>query len=316
MLIQRIPKNVPSTLTFVALNDADVATDVGSVTIGVVDDTGATVVASGTGTTGAGGTYTYALAARATLGVLVATWTASGGRSWETVHEVVSQRYASISEIRDSHDELVAGGDFSDVQVARARDAVELEFERITGLSFARRRGLFVLSGSGTTVLQTPVRYVRRVVSGSVYDRIGGTATALTTAQITAIALDDEAPPGSCTGLLVLTDGAVWPAGRRNLSLTLEYGYDAPPRDVWAAVLRTAYWRLHNRNTEVLDQATALSAAGTTFSLDRASATSTGIPAVDAVLGPYSDRGRDGLRGPASGSLRLSRNRAGSLFHR
>lgn len=315
--ISRIVRGVPTTLRFQFLNGADEPTDAGAVTLAIVDGSGTSVLASTSATSDNAGNYSYLLAARTVLGVLVVTWTVtSTGATFERVYEVVSSRYLTLAGARASHDELAADGDFSDDQVLEKRDAVELEIERITGLSFCRRRSLLVLDGPGTAVLPLPVRFVRQVVSVTTYDRLGGSGTAFTAGQLAAIARDDEMPPDSCTGLLVRTDGAVWPSGRRNVVVVVEHGYETAPPDVKGAALRLLYWRLHTRNTEVLDRATTYSAAGATFALAKASQTSTGIDEVDAVLGAYGKRGRDGSNAPASQVMRLSRNRAGSLFHR
>jgi hypothetical protein len=72
----------------------ETATDAdGSVTIGIVDEAGTTVVASATATTSAGsGVYTYSLAAQSNLKKLTATWSGTWGSAmtFDTHHEVLN----------------------------------------------------------------------------------------------------------------------------------------------------------------------------------------------------------------------------------
>ena len=82
----------------------ETATDAdGSVTIGIVDEAGTTVVASATSTTSAGsGVYTYALAAQSNLKKLTATWSGTWGSAmtFDTHHEIVGGWYATPAEVR------------------------------------------------------------------------------------------------------------------------------------------------------------------------------------------------------------------------
>lgn len=306
MSTQRIAKGVAATLTLNVYSETDALTSIGSSVAVSVANSAGTVVSSGTAT-GTTSPYTYSLPAQATLGPLVATWTSSG-ITWTTEHEIVAARYAPLAAIRASHDELASDGDYSDAQVLEKRDSVEIELEDIAGLSFVRRRARLTLDGSGTRTLELPVRYIRRIVSAT----IGGTA--LSAGDIALIVLDDDDPPRSCTGVLV-RDGSYWSAGRRNVVLDVEHGFDSPPSDVLSAFHRLMYHRLHTRNTEVLDRAVSFGAGGGTYQLAQATATSTGIDEIDAVLSRYSRKGREGKTVPASRPLRLSVQRAGALFH-
>ena len=80
-----------------AATDAD-----GAVTIGIVDESGATVVASGTSTSSSGsGVYTYALEAQTDLKKLTATWTGTWGTvmTWSICHtESASSSWAPSSD--------------------------------------------------------------------------------------------------------------------------------------------------------------------------------------------------------------------------
>ena len=315
-MTNRIVRGVATTLTLTVLDQSDnPANAAGTMTIGVADAAGTAIVAAGTATANPGiGKYTYALAAQAALGVLTATWT-NGALTWTTTHEVVSSRYYTTSDAQASHDELADGGDFNDADIIAKRDAVEAEIERITRMSFCRRRTRLSVDGTGTPLLELPVRYVRRVVSATILASYGSaSSTALTAGQLGAVALDDADPPDSCTGIIVRTDGATWPSGRRRIVVDVEHGFDDPPPDLRVAAMRLAYWRHHERNTEVLDRALSFGASGGSYQLAQPSEYSTGIPVVDAVLSRYSRRARNGEPVVASRPMRLNVGRH-SIFH-
>ena len=88
----------------VTFYSGETATDAdGSVTIGIVDEAGNTVVASGTSTSKtATGIYAYTLAAQTNLKNLTATWTGTWTTemSFKTRHEIVGGFYTTPAEVR------------------------------------------------------------------------------------------------------------------------------------------------------------------------------------------------------------------------
>jgi hypothetical protein len=99
---RQVLRNTAETLT-VTFYSGESGTDAdGAVTIGIVDEAGATVVASGTSTTSSGsGVYTYDLAAQSNLKNLTATWSGTWGSAmtFGTHHEVVGGWYATPAEV-------------------------------------------------------------------------------------------------------------------------------------------------------------------------------------------------------------------------
>ena len=128
------------------------ATDVGTVTVGIVDGNGDEVVASGTSTTNnADGTYTYALADQTEPNMLTVTWTrsdANGDLSDEL--EVVGGRLFTEAAFRAHNDDLFSSeARYPDATIAAARDAVTELLEQWTGQSWIRRYVRLELRGTG-----------------------------------------------------------------------------------------------------------------------------------------------------------------------
>lgn len=132
------------------------ATDVGTVTIGVVDANGDTVVATGTSTTNnADGTYTYSLADQTEPNLLTVTWTRSDGNGDLVDHiEVVGSRLFTEAAFRAFNDDQFASTSrYTDADIAAARDAVTEQLERWTGVGWAQRYARVELAGTGDNVL-------------------------------------------------------------------------------------------------------------------------------------------------------------------
>lgn len=311
----RIPAGVPGPLTLAVLDTAEAPVDVGVVTVTVRRADGTTAStgpASGAGTAA----RTYTLPAQSQLTTLTASWVSTVG-TWTTRHDIVGGRYFTLAEARASHDELAAGAGWSDADILAKRDSVEVEVEQLTGLRFCRAGGRIVVDGGGRTVLTVPVRYVRRIAAVSL-STPGGATLALTDAQLAAIALDDVDPPRGADGLLHRVDRALWPVGRRNVTIDLEYGYDAPPPDLKDAALRLLYWRLHQRNTEILDRVDRFDASGGIYRFGTSpDQWRTGLhETVDAIIARYSRVSSDGNAGPAYGEVRMSVMANNSILHR
>ncbi len=267
--------------------DGDLVEPGGVVTVGVVDEAGATVVAAGSATTvGSTGVRSYTLTAAATSvpRVLVATWT-NGTTSVTTRTEVVGGFYASVRQIRDSDQVLDDPRKYSSAQIVSARRSVEREFEDYTNVAFVPRYRRVRLDGTGKVELVLPDTELRSVRSVREYDS-DLNFEAYTETELAAI-------PASRAGVAVRTDGELFERGRSNIVVEYVHGYDRPPADVLEAFYLRVRDLLNRANRGVPDRATTFtSEVGGTYSLlvaGRGGAI-TGIPDVDVVLRRYSRR--------------------------
>jgi len=267
--------------------DGDLAEPAGTVTVGVADEAGTTVVAAGSATaTGSTGVRTYTLTAAATSvpKVLVATWT-NGTTTTTTRAEVVGGYYASVRQVRDSDAVLDDPRKYSAAQIVVARRAVEREFEDFCGVAFVPRYRRVRLDGTGRDELVLPDAELRSVRSLREYDE-DGNYEAYTAAELLAI-------PASRAGVAVRTDDEIFERGRSNVVVEYEHGYDRPPTDVLEAFFLRVRDVLNRQNRGVPDRATTFTSdVGGTYSLLVAGrgGSVTGIPDVDVVLRRYSRR--------------------------
>lgn len=267
--------------------DGDLAEPSGTVTVGVTDEAGATVVSSGAGTTtGSTGVRTYTLAASATAipKVLLGTWT-NGTTTVTTRAEVVGGYYASVRQIRDSDPVLDDPRKYTSAQIVVARRAVEREFEDYCGVAFVPRYRRVRLDGTGRDELVLPDAELRDVRSVREYD------DDLNFESYSQTELD--AIPASRAGVAVRTDGEIFERGRSNIVVEYEHGHDRPPADVVEAFMLRVRDVLNRSNRGVPDRATTFTSdVGGTYALLVAGrgGSITGIPDVDVVLKRYSRR--------------------------
>ena len=111
-------------------------TDVGAVTVGVVDAAGTVVTAAGTATTNAGsGVYTYDLPKPTVLGEYYASWTVtSDGQQLDDVIEVIgdylfTEAQARAKRISGLQSPLASEADYTDAQIAEGRRVIVDTFE-------------------------------------------------------------------------------------------------------------------------------------------------------------------------------------------
>ncbi len=99
------------------------ATDVGTITIGIVDLDGTVIETPGTATTNNGdGTYTFSLAVQADVNELVATWTAGAQAVVDEIH-IIGGRIFTEAELRAHYDaDLSDATTYTDALLAEARD--------------------------------------------------------------------------------------------------------------------------------------------------------------------------------------------------
>ena len=327
MATQRILRGAAATLRLTTRNsDGTISAPGGTVTVGVTKADGTTVVAAGSGTGGAAGSYTVAVTAADTadLGQLQGAWT-NGTTTWATKHNIAGGFYFSLAEIR-AFDAGVLGASaqnpFTDDELLTARQAVEDEAERICDRAFVPRYQRITVDGSGTTELLVGLNDIRRIRTARVYSSAGAsTYTALGATALAGLVAG--------AGTVRRTDGDVWDEGTGNIVLEVEYGFDELPPDLVAPLLVLLRHRITEPGSDVLDRATEYSPGDGSFSrLDLAADPyRTGIQLVDAALGRYSRRtqGTNGPGGAGTGgsSMRPASRplspepswRRNSLFH-
>ncbi len=145
-------RNSPETLS-VTFYSGETATDAdGSVTVGITDEVGATVVASGTATTSSGsGVYTYSLAGQADLKALTIIWSGTWGSnamSFVTASEVVGGFYTTPAEVRAMDSISGEAATFSAADVVEAIAYATAIIDDYTGTSWVQRYQRDVLNGT------------------------------------------------------------------------------------------------------------------------------------------------------------------------
>jgi hypothetical protein len=139
-------------------------TDVGDVTIGIVDGNGAVVVAAGTATSNdTGGVYTYTLADQANPKLLVATWTdtTSGDTRVDRLEvlgnwlftENQARTFAAKADATTALKPLASSTEYPDDTISDERSRLTDDFESWTGRSWVPRYARVELSGNGGSVL-------------------------------------------------------------------------------------------------------------------------------------------------------------------
>jgi hypothetical protein len=267
--------------------DGDLADPAGTVTVGIVNANGSTVVAAGTATTNAGtGLRTVALPAASNLvpQLLTCSWT-NGTVTLTTTVEVVGGYYASTKQVRDSDDVLADTRKYPAATLVAARRSVEVEFEDYCRAAFVPRYRRVRLDGSGDTEQLLPDPYVRAVRSVRIYDT-DGNYTAFTAPELAAIEVNDS-------GIIYRTDGDTFDRGEQNVVVEYEHGLDQPPADLADAFMMRLRDVVNRAHRGVPDRAsTFTSDVGGTYSLLVAGrgGSITGIPDVDVALRRHSRR--------------------------
>ncbi len=186
---RQVLRNTAETLT-VTFYSGETGTDAdGAVTIGIVDETGATVVASGTSTTSSGsGVYTYDLAAQSNLKTLTATWSGTWGSAmtFDTHHEVVGGWYATPAEVRNMDSILGEATTFPAADLVDAIDYSAAIIDDYTGASWVQRYHHFALNGTDTDTIRVPVMFPTTLLSASI------NGSALSASKISEVALFDD----------------------------------------------------------------------------------------------------------------------------
>jgi hypothetical protein len=281
---QRILRGVTSTLTWQNLNgDGEPAAPAGPVTVGVVNAAGATVVATGTATTGDGEaprTFSLPAASNTQLDWLTVTWTDTGdGSAHSTLVEVVGAYFFTIDEARKADPALSNDAKFPTQALTVARRQVEDEFEAICDVAFVpryRRERAWPAFSTDILLSRPNIRTVRAIsdVAGD------GTLTAWTADQLVGVVIDGSTIR-TRTGLRFPSEAII----------DYEHGHLTPPPEVKRAALQRLRYLVAQPLSGVPDRASRFTVTeGGTYTLDTAGPDRTGIPDIDAVLARYSRR--------------------------
>jgi hypothetical protein len=286
MTIYRIQRSTEVTLSKTLTVD-EVDTDaVGTVTWAVTRLNG-DAVANGNAAHGATGVYSFALPEYAQVDIQRLVWTANlAGAivSLEDVVEIVGGFLFGLGEARAKHKSLQSLTTFPPAMLAERRIEVEHECESICHQAWVPRFARVRLDGSGTNELIVPDLMVRTVRAASVAERYGAALVPLTSDQLAAVAPEPS-------GVLIRDDGAVWPRGHQNVIVDYEHGADRPPEDIHQNSMLRLRSVMGRTTSGIPDRVLSYSIAdGGIYRIALPSATSTGIPDIDAA---YKRHGHD-----------------------
>jgi hypothetical protein len=279
-----IQRNSAESLS-VTFYSGETATDAdGSVTIGIVDAEGSTVVASGTATTSAGsGVYTYTLAAQSDLNELTATYSGTfGGNAMEftTQHEIVGGFYSSPSEIRAMDSISGESSTFPTADIVKAIAWSMDVIDDYVGASFVYRFHRDVLDGTNTSDIQLSHMFPQVIISGSI------DGTALTATQISNLNKYKS-------GVIRLKDDS-WtyanPGGQ--IKINYEAGVSkTPPSDIAWAARTLARYHLLEQVSRIPDRAISVQSEFGNIQLAQPGMNKpTPIPDVNVILNRHRHR--------------------------
>lgn len=187
--------------------------------------------------------------------------------------EVVGSVLFTIPEARAADADLADTAAFPAAKIRQYRDAVEVEFERITGRSFTARRGRF------ETLTLDQLAYLMSL------DVTDVTAVQAITVDGETVDVDDWTfGPG---GVLLASSAPVYGA---TVTVTVDYGFSVVPDDVKRAGIIRVRSLLAAESSGIPDRATSFTDVGDNrYNLATAGkfGSETGIPEVDAILARY-----------------------------
>ena len=231
MTVSTMQVGQAATITFTAYSDGT-QTDLGTITIGIVDANGDTVVASGTAVTdNSDGTYEYTVAKQSEPNFLTATWSVAGGADFTTYIDVQGSVLFNEAQLRGFDDQAISDTTaYTDAAIAETHQRVIERMEAFTGRAWVRRYNRMVLPGSGSRFLALELDK-SVTAAGITLNRPGATqdiispvirandGAAVTVGNITVL-------PG---GILQRTDAA-WTQAQSDspLNVTIEYEYGQP----------------------------------------------------------------------------------------
>lgn len=273
-MLFRVLRTAKATLTRTFYLD-EVATDAsGSVVVSVADPDGLVLQQVTIPSADVNHGYSFTWQGSDFLDELTVTWAATVGGDAivldQDVLQVVGGFYFGLTEARNIDPKFSDTDRYTTQDLIDRRAEVEEEFEGICEQAFVPRYAREVLSGDGRNILKLRWPRLRRVLSVSVNGVAWSTDTV-------------EAFGPDVLGLLRYDGG--WPVGTGNVVVEYEHGMNRPPTDV----VRVAKLRMKSflltQQSPIPDRAErfADTSLGTVM-LAIATARSTGIPEVDAVL--------------------------------
>ncbi len=286
MADQRILKNTSATLVHSFEIDGTLTDADAGVTIGIDDEAGTEIVASGTATTNdSTGVYSYLLAPQTQVNRLTVTWTGTWNgvaQSLVDYVEVTGAHLFTEVEARTAHASLLTNATvYPDSAIAEARDRISDEFAEICSQSFVPRYERETLAAEGGQRLNVRWPRITSVISATL---AGADVTATTTAD-------------PLLGVLYRTSGS-WTAATItnpfNVTVEYEHGYQTPPPDIKRAALillrhqiipDQAGGSLADRAVTITDELGQIRLAQPGFR-----GASYGIPIVDQTLARYTMR--------------------------
>jgi hypothetical protein len=242
-----ILRDVGETIS-VTVYSGETATDAdGSVTVGIVDEAGATVVAAGTSTTRTGlGEYAYTLAAQSDLKRLTVTWSGTWGTamSFVTASEVVGAVYTTPAEVRGMSSISGETDTFTAADVVEAITYATTIIDDYAGASFVQRYHRDVLNGTSTDTIRVSAMFPETLLSATI------DGTALSSSKLDEIALFED-------GTLVRKSD-VWTFTNPGAKVLIEYEAGASttaPTDIRWAARTLARYHLLEQVSRIPDRA-------------------------------------------------------------
>ncbi len=257
-------------------------TDVGTITIGIVDLDGTVIETPGTTTTNNGdGTYTFSLAVQNDVNELVATWTAGAQAVVDEIH-IIGGRLFTEAEARAYYgSDLADDTVYTDAAIAEARDRITVEFGMIAVVAFVPTYFRETIAGNGGRILETEHPRISQILA----------ATIGTVAQTVADLQPDPKLP------YVYHTTGIWfhptASDPFNVTISYVYGHSSVPPDIKRAALILARMELTKDVTgqgipEIASTFTDPLGTIGGFGANDMSGRWYGIPAVDAALRRYS----------------------------
>lgn len=281
-----IEKATPETLQMSWYGDGALI-DPGTVTIGIVNARGSTVVAAGTATTGTGAaarSYALTAALAASCDLYTVTWTpaATYGAQVQEV-EIIGEHLFTLDDLETWDNSAVTAAGISQARMERMRRRLMDEFQEICGVSFVPRYRLVELDGSGRSDMLLPNLRVLTIRSIEYRESGSATWTSFTADELADVKLD-------AWGRIRRETLGSFSRGVLNWRIGYEHGWKTVPADINDAALTAARYLVvpSNLSSRALQQ----SADFGTIQLATAGRHGDfyGIPAVDSVLDRRSER--------------------------
>lgn len=273
----------------VALSIDGVATDPDASpapTVTILDGAGAVLVASTPASVVGSGSGKLRLvlspSQTAQVNDLVAMWTFTVGGAAQaaaTYHRIVSDVLFTLGEARAFDGGALANTTgYPDAAILSARDRIAEAFADICGVAFGARYARDIVDGTGSESIR--VGNGRVLAVRSIRTRTAGTWTVFTADELADLVVYP-------TSFLCRDTLGTFPAGRRNIEVEYEHGFQPVPAEIRLAALRLLRDQLVKSPLD--DRATSQAGEFGTFSLATAGRGGSyfGIPLVDEVLNRY-----------------------------